>query len=508
MANWSELPNDLLGLIAQRVIIYEDFVAFGGVCKSWRSVAVKQNFTPSPQLPWLMLPEQKNSDTRTFFSLSKGMVHERPLPEARGKRCWGSQGWLITFSIDFNISLLNPFTRLQIQLPPHHTFKYHYDTPEEGEEWGYTPAEMQELYIHKAIVSSSPSSTSDYVVMVIHGPKIQLAFARPGDEAWTTIEKTRPGSYFDVIYYKEKFYAVNSVGDVVVYDVQGPKSYRAANHCKDKVNEVYDYQTTKFRVFKPDLSKSNGEWVELKNLGDRALFLGQSTSMSIVASDFPKCKANCIYFTDDNEEPYICNPEGGGKDMGIFNLEDGRFESHYTGYSRCRLSPPLIFLHNDGWKEDGFDCSVDVDGTPMAQRKCLLLNASLCGNFGSQACLDTSFVKVNIFVQPQVFAVGVVGGSVLVKILEQLGKAVSEQLQELAADRDEAIVSESSLHRAREVVECFAWRQTTLKVETAVTKGVIAGGALEGGEIIDGEGACCGGLVGKVKCAFACLGIC
>ncbi|KAF8412280.1 hypothetical protein HHK36_000241 [Tetracentron sinense] len=221
MSNWSELPNDLLGLIAKRVIIYEDFVAFGGVCNSWRSVAVRQNFTPSPQLPWLMLPEQKNSNNRAFFSLSKGMVHERPLPEARGKRCWGSQGWLVTFSIDFNISPLNPFTGLQIQLPPHRTFKHHYVTSEE-DEFGYTPTLLQEVYIKKAIVSSSPSSSSDYVVMVIHGPNIQLAFARPGDDAWTTIEKTRPGSYFDVIFYKEKFYAVNSLGDVVVYDVQGP----------------------------------------------------------------------------------------------------------------------------------------------------------------------------------------------------------------------------------------------------------------------------------------------
>ncbi|KAF8412286.1 hypothetical protein HHK36_000247 [Tetracentron sinense] len=431
MANWSELPNDLLGLIAQRVLIYEDFVAFGGVCESWRSVAVKQNFTPSPQLPWLMLPEQKNCDTRTFFSLSKGMVHERRLPEVRGKRCWGSQGWLITFSIDLNISLLNPFTRLQIQLPPHRTFKYHFDIYEDVEEYNYTPAEIQELYIYKAIVSSSPSSTTDYVVMVIHGPKIQLAFARPGDEAWTTIEETRPTRYYDVIYYKEKFYAVNSHGVVVVCDVQGPNPTELRIIAKmpdfdtkiylvesagallvvsryvdiNIVNGVFIYQTTKFRVFKPDLSKSNGEWLQLKNLGDRALFLGQSTSMSIVASDFPKCKANCIYFTDDNEEPYLCNPEGGGKDMGIFDLEDGSFKSHYTGEDdeeieesevledgeKCCLARDWMrhskysflvkgaadpdqqeqkfFLHNDGWKEARFDCSVDVDGTPMAPRK-------------------------------------------------------------------------------------------------------------------------------------------
>ncbi|KAF8412282.1 hypothetical protein HHK36_000243 [Tetracentron sinense] len=140
----------------------------------------------------LMLAEKKNSNTRAFFNLSKVMVHEHMLPKAHGKRCWGSQGWLITFSIDLNISLLNPLTRVQIQLPPHRTFKDHYKICEDDEECNYTPAEMQKVYICKAIVSSSPSSTSpsDYVVMVIHGPKIQLAFARPGDDAWTAIEET------------------------------------------------------------------------------------------------------------------------------------------------------------------------------------------------------------------------------------------------------------------------------------------------------------------------------
>ncbi|KAF8412283.1 hypothetical protein HHK36_000244 [Tetracentron sinense] len=272
MADWSDLPRDLLGCIAQRVIIYEDFVALGGVCSSWRSVAVKENFTPSPHLlPWLTLAEKKNknknSNTRAFFSLSKGMVQERSLPKACGKRCWGSHGWLITFSIDLNITLLNPLTGVEIQLPHHRTFKDHYVFSDaDGEDLDHIPAELQEIFIVKAILSSSPSSTSDYVVMVIHGALLVVS---------------RYISYGD---------------------------------CIDEANAVHAYQTTEFRVFEPDLGKSNGgEWVEVKNLGDKALFLGHSYSMSIVASDFPNCKANCIYFTDDLEETYYGHPDGGGE---------------------------------------------------------------------------------------------------------------------------------------------------------------------------------------------------
>ncbi|KAM3321533.1 hypothetical protein P3S67_002684 [Capsicum chacoense] len=41
MANWAELPNDLIAQIANRV---EDFIALRAVCTSWRSAATKENF--------------------------------------------------------------------------------------------------------------------------------------------------------------------------------------------------------------------------------------------------------------------------------------------------------------------------------------------------------------------------------------------------------------------------------------------------------------------------------
>ena len=49
--------------------------------------------------------------------------------------------------------------------------------------------------------------------------------------------------------------------------------------------------------------------LEVKNLGDRALFLGCNTSLSInKSSRFLNCKVNCIYFTKD------------GMDMRVYKL--------------------------------------------------------------------------------------------------------------------------------------------------------------------------------------------
>lgn len=67
------------------------------------------------------------------------------------------------------------------------------------------------------------------------------------------------------------------------------------------------------------------EYSEVKNLGNRSLFLSaRSASFSVDASDCG-CKANCIYFTDDNSQ-YL--EEGGVMDMGIFDMEDRKIKRH------------------------------------------------------------------------------------------------------------------------------------------------------------------------------------
>ena len=65
------------------------------------------------------------------------------------------------------------------------------------------------------------------------------------------------------------------------------------------------------------------EWLEVKTLDGKALFLGDNASISLTASDFPECEPNCIYFTDESLN-YV--RRGGPHDTGVFNLEDGNTE--------------------------------------------------------------------------------------------------------------------------------------------------------------------------------------
>ena len=98
------------------------------------------------------------------------------------------------------------------------------------------------------------------------------------------------------------------------------------------------YGTTAFKVFEVNLGGE--EWKELKNLDNRALFLGRNSSISVKASDFSGCKANCIYFTD-NFEKHWSIPGGGGRDTGIYNMLDGSIEPHYPGDSLSCITPPM-----------------------------------------------------------------------------------------------------------------------------------------------------------------------
>lgn len=346
MSNWAELPKDLLILIAKRITLYEDFLDFSGVCRSWRSIAIKDHFKGSEKLPWLMLSDKDKPNERKFVSLRKGgIIRTINLPEARGKRCLESLGWLVTISEDGDMSLLHPFTRAQINLPHVTTFKYYH--------WYGMKNHLS--FINKAVLSSSPQESKDYVLMVMYSGS--LAFWRPGDKCWTHVEDDIC-SFCDIIFHKGLFYGVIDRGRVFAFDAwgsnptwtyffrHGPDEYSSGLNrpyivesageiltifLKIKQSICYTnkddsrvgYRICGFNVFEADLSDAK-ECVEKTSLGNNTLFLGDNASISVDASRIPGIKANCIYYTDNLT---------GGNYIGIYDMEDGSSMPCYEGES-------------------------------------------------------------------------------------------------------------------------------------------------------------------------------
>ncbi|XP_019233108.1 PREDICTED: F-box protein At2g26160-like [Nicotiana attenuata] len=389
MAFGQELEYDVLVHVARRLNLVEDYLNFAAVCKPWQLAATKENFNSDlPRVPWLMLAEEEGSDVnscRKFFNLCNDLIFKTRIPKANGKRCLESMGWLVTvdLGIDGEISLLHPFSGVQIELP-------HQNTTEDC-----TRNKTRYIwnFIDKAVLSASPSKTSDYVLMVIEGENKYLSFWRPGDLKWTRIRRENydPHScdqHCDVVYFNGKFYAVDMQGNVLVCNVtsaeaqkvaQLPSSmdiYQMGYHRRAEYyileslgsllvvvrhgslgmprfpftpvfeREVYDdeevrliFHTNSFRVYEVDLAA--GTLTETKQIGDRAIFLGANASLSVQASQFPGVNPNCIYFTDDFYEQYSDYVEGGGLDMGIFNIADGTLKGQFKSLSRNRFTPPM-----------------------------------------------------------------------------------------------------------------------------------------------------------------------
>ncbi|OVA08883.1 F-box domain [Macleaya cordata] len=385
-ADWSQLLPELLEMIAKKLTIYIDYVRFRAVCVKWRSI-----LSPTPhhlpcQLPWLMLrPGPQSGSRRGFFSISENKLRRLYLPEPHGSHCCGSsQGWLVIVEQGPTILLLNPLTCIQFQLPSLTTFpnvldfnirkvgkEFLLQDSSDGHRYTHNLDEMRYVFIKKVVLSSSPASpSSNYIAVAILNEIGELAFCKKGDEKWMLIKDA--GFYHeDVIYYKGLFYAVNYKGSLTICDVSGisplvtviepllPISHHADRlYLVDSFGElllvtrylelIHDpdlefvvvYKTYGFDVFR--LDSSIQEWVEVKSLGDRMLFLGTNSSLCLLATDFSGCEANCIYFTNDYHE--VNDDAVHDHDSGVFNVGDGSMKAlpYCTGdYNLLFLPPPI-----------------------------------------------------------------------------------------------------------------------------------------------------------------------
>ncbi|XVF33451.1 hypothetical protein REPUB_Repub17cG0169700 [Reevesia pubescens] len=331
--DWANILGDMLRCIADKIHSVQDRIRLGAVCRSWRASLEdkKINFPVC-----LMLAEKQNSDKRCFYNISGEIFIDLELPEIRRSRCWGSPfGWLATSGLDLEIQLFNPLSRASLPLPPLRTFTHQQDRP---------PEQLCKHFISKLLLSSSPTSP-DCIVLAIYSEFSLLAFAKPGDQAWIPIDATPP--FFDAICFNGNFFAARHTGQLFICeDLYGthPKAVEFASqppiHPADmkylfdlcgnlgmisrivepsetsQNNEDVEetFVTVEFEIYKLDMHTRS--WEKIFLLGDRSLFLANCYTFSIVAADYPGCRPNCIYFTDDYDG------FTGGSDIGIYSCHN------------------------------------------------------------------------------------------------------------------------------------------------------------------------------------------
>ncbi|KAF6139329.1 hypothetical protein GIB67_021539 [Kingdonia uniflora] len=199
------------------------------------------------------------------------------------KYCVSStNGWLVTVGVDpdFKVELMNPFFSIEnkIELPPLTSFNQH-ETVEE-----LSPGEFYAVDGQGTVIACNIKNHSQ--------PKVRKVAPPPPD-----------GPY-------RKNYIVELLGEL--FQIRRVLEIDFDGYCST-------YNTIGFKVFKLDQYGAI-KWVEMKTMDGQTLFLGDNASISLSSSDFPQCKPNSIYFTDDARNLYgLIGPH----DIGVFILDDG-----------------------------------------------------------------------------------------------------------------------------------------------------------------------------------------
>ncbi|PIA43043.1 hypothetical protein AQUCO_02000471v1 [Aquilegia coerulea] len=357
-SSWSQLPFDILEMVTKKFNSIEDLYSLGGVCSSWRSVALSIRKHKNKTLPWLMLTANYNHTHRDFFSVAENKIYRSNYPKAfYDCQCWGSPfGWLVTFAYDRQtFHLLNPFSPLspRLPLPTLRTFPSPPDRSKTLLSLFITKAVVVVLHSHNLEESNHHDQ---FLVFAIYGLSKNLAYSRPGDKIWTgvTFKETTPsssGGQLDIIHLNGQFYSVDSNGSIwllcdVAANAPNPptaipfaspppmnellkticgKSGKTISllemdaelHLAVRFQHRNTRKTLLIEIFKCDASTR--EWQKLTTLGDYALFLGTCTSISIKASDYSAsiCTPGCIYYCYDD---YKNHAEIVPPDIGIIDV--------------------------------------------------------------------------------------------------------------------------------------------------------------------------------------------
>lgn len=295
---WSDLPSELLITIAGNLTEFTDHLRFRSVCSHWRSSLPSHSLRLPRQLPWLVLPSASSTH---FYSLSEDRVYSNPPPGIPdNSNLFGSvSGWVLSLSgrnRRIAASLINPFTGSSIGLP----------SPDPGSSLSYVA------------LDTLVWDRSDSVIVAACSTRQGVFYCRLGETAWAPIESQQHSLASSITFYEGRFYilqvdtcetvvldgeTLEEITVVLAPDLDSPVEAHLFVSAGDllllaKSTWMYlfpDSDSQFYKVRHVNLNDEFTEWVEVHEIGDRALFVDNLHCFSVEVGDNSLLRRNCIY---------------------------------------------------------------------------------------------------------------------------------------------------------------------------------------------------------------------
>ncbi|CAN1184197.1 F-box protein KIB4 [Linum perenne] len=339
MAEWQNLPHDLLTSLASEFLDISANVRFSGVCRSWRLAGAQERLRIfEQQIACLIMPPPKqqgrhqqppcnslnyisltdiinngSSKTKDQDSLSRRMV-PWSLPDR--SLCIGSfRGRLLVLGYDTKLMLWNPITGSQVPLPKDSRENIKH---QEFQAWGYRYNRKVSMW------SPNPHySVSEWYVFLVLPMEKFMTYCRVGDQDWgimdfRELQQGKQNYVVDALCLDGSLYVLLRSGELYCCDLEtGEKkklmcSYEIAAKTNSRSNYLVELRgeillvqrkmdfSCGFDVYK--LDRNVNQWVEVKELGDLAVLIGFGQPVSVLAESTELgIKRNCIYFLETEE---------------------------------------------------------------------------------------------------------------------------------------------------------------------------------------------------------------
>ncbi|KAI5328865.1 hypothetical protein L3X38_028262 [Prunus dulcis] len=278
----------------------------------------------------MLLISSDKKNTWNLYNVMNNKVLDLQLRLPSKRLCGSSSGWLITLDENFVLTLMNPFSMVEgckekknsiIRFPPLARI------PGKDTEWSYINFNLADDYEFRRFHEVVHLGDKFYC---LHNDDRILSF-----DARDTIELSEIISELEVKWGSLTLmggFGSQSRADKTYIVDSNEKGFLIVKRYKIWKGDRPDAKGVTFKFENFELNFDKRELIEKETLDDAALFLGDNSSMFVLASNLPRCQPNCIYFTSDYQRSSWV-PE----DFGVYNIKTQSISKPYTATAMTML---------------------------------------------------------------------------------------------------------------------------------------------------------------------------